>query len=1244
MRQEGHRDYLRPNDLATALRLLSERPLIIVAGATDAYPAGLLRPSAGAILDISGLRELAGITPTEKHHRIGALTTWTEIADADLPPWFDGLRQAAREVGGRQVQNAGTLAGNLCHASPAADGLPNLLVLDAVVELASSAGIRRIAVAEFVTGNRRTVRRADELVTAILVPKPAAPAGIGLPAAPAGVGLPAAPVRAGFVKLGARRFLVISIVSVAVLLEPTVDGRVGRLRVAVGACSEVPRRLLALERDLEGLALDGLGRQVRPDHLAALSPIDDVRATAAYRREAALVLLRRLLDSGLRADWPEDAAGGVGESAAPDGEAGGTAPPWLLVNGTRMAVSAPPDTRLSDVLRDRLGLTGTKVGCNAGDCGACTVRLDGKAVCACLTPVGQALGRRVETVEGLADESRRLSRLQAAFLRLNAVQCGICTPGMLMAAGDLLRRAARPSRTQVEQALGGVLCRCTGYRSIVDAVLLAAGDEPIDRGQPAGGPAIGKAVGADVVRTDGAAKVTGQARFGADDSPADGLQLRVVRSPHAHARFTLGDLDALQDRWPGLARVLTAADIPVNRFGIYPDLRDQPVLAEGMVRQRGEAVLALIGDADTLERVTDDQIPIAWQPLPALTDVESALAAGAPALHPGCPDNVLVRGRVVCGDVDAAFADAAVVAEGQFETSFVEHAYIEPEAGYARRVGDRIAIVATTQSPFMDRDEVAHILNVPRHRIRVIPSVCGGGFGGKLDLSVQPLVAVAAWLLGRPVRCVYTRPESMASTTKRHPARLSVRAAATADGRLLAVDFQGDYDTGAYASWGPTVANRVPVHAGGPYAVANCRALTRAVYTHGPSGGAFRGFGVPQSAIATESLMDQLAVKLALDPLDFRLKNALRPGSVTVTGQVLGSSCGLVACLESLRPRWRQWREAAEVFNRQASGPWRRGVGVASLWYGIGNTSLSNPSAIRLGLRPNGRVMLYNGAVDIGQGSATVLAQIVADALGVPLSVIDQIHGDTDRTEDAGKTSASRQTFVSGTAAARAGAALRRDILRFANAGAAARLRLEPGAVRVIEDDQEHRIDLSALPANAWGDVWEATGRFDPPTTPLDADGQGEPYAAYAFGAQMAEVEVDTGLGLVRVRRMVAAHDVGRAVNPSQVEGQILGGIAQGIGLALMEQYVPGRTDNLHDYLIPTAGDMPEIEIVLIEDPDPLGPFGAKGVGEPALVATAPAILGAVHHATGVRLTRVPATPDRVLAALKADTEQRHGA
>lgn len=1228
--------YLRPTTLDAALGALGQAAHTVVAGGSDFYPARVGRHIDESILDITAVAELQGVTDANDHIRIGALTSWSDIIEADLPTYFRGLQSAARDVGGRQVQNAATVCGNICNASSAADGVPPLLTLDAEVEIASAAGERRISLDRFIIGNRQTALELGELVTGLHIPKMSRPA------------------RATFFKLGIRRYLVISIVMVAVIIETSDEGTVAAARIAVGACSEVALRLTRLERDLIGQPISAnLVDVVRPEHLDGLAPIDDIRGTAAYRLDAALTSVRRALAElgeaeprqTLEKNYPHlnpPPHGGGAKMKGNPGKIESSSTSFEL-NGSSVTVNAPPISRLADVLRDELALTGTKIGCNAGDCGACTVLLDERQVCACMVPFAQVAGRHVTTVEGLADNAA-LSRLQEAFDAEGATQCGICTPGMLMAAVELLRHknGALVTEEEVNDAIGGVLCRCTGYRNIVSAILTAS-----NAGVPLSneGPVTGTAVGSRMNRIDGPPKLTGKAKFGADAAPEESLWLRVVRSPHPYAEFTLGDFDEFLEQSPGLVRILTWADIPGNNgFGIYPHLKDQPVLANGIARYCGDAVVALVGERLAIEAVNDDELPIIWEPLASVPDIDAALADNAPQLHDTCAGNILTHGRLIKGNTGAALDQAHVQAEGTWQTTFVEHAYIEPEAGFAQRVGNRIEIHATTQAPYMDRDEVAQVMGFAPERIHIVPTACGGGFGGKLDLSVQPLLAVAAWLLDQPVRCIYTRPESMMSSTKRHPSQISARAGADGQGKLTAFQFRGDFNTGAYASWGPTVADRVPVHASGPYAVEAVEAQTRAIHTNGPPAGAFRGFGVPQAALAHEGLMDELADKLGLDRLEFRLTNAIRVGDETATSQLLTHSVGLAQCLEALRPKWQDWNHRAAEFNRE-SETHKRGVGIGCMWYGIGNTSMSNPSTMEVGVERHGQITLYNGAQEIGQGTTTIMVQICADALGVPAESFGHVMGDTDLTLDAGKSSASRQALVSGNAARLAGEDLRAQILRLASASASAKIMINGATVVVTDGEATRHVDLSGLTEMRTGDVLRGRGTFDPPSTPLDENGQGSPYATYGFAAQIAEVEVDMELGKVRPLRIAAAHDVGKAINPTQVEGQIHGGIAQGLGLALMEEYIPGRTENLHDYLIPTVGDVPDIECFIIEDAEPLGPYGAKGIGEPALVPTAPAILSAIHQATGVRIRTLPATPDRVRRAIleNANLEQQGG-
>jgi aldehyde oxidoreductase len=904
----------------------------------------------------------------------------------------------------------------------------------------------------------------------------------------------------------------------------------------------------------------------------------------------------------------------------------------VSVNGREVRLPKNRTMMLADFLRDTLGFTGTKVGCGTGDCGACTVIENGAAVYACIAPVGRVAGRALVTVEGLTDCTVNGAILQQAMLAHQAIQCGFCIPGMLCAATAALDRREVSDEPSARESVAGVLCRCTGYSKLVKAIVqVGRGDVP----PPLQSPAPHKAVGTSVTRLDGREKVRGTERFGADEIPADALMMKAVRSPYHHARFVIGNVGAFLARHPGIEHVLVAENVPgINEHGVVAALADQPVLAKDCVRFFGEAVALVVGSAQAIDRLNLGDFPIRWEPQSPLLTIDDALAAQAPLIHAHRSENTLIRGRVSCGDPDGSFAHAAAVVEGEFETSFVEHAYLEPEAGWACMAGDTVEVYSPTQAPHPHRTELARVLGCTEDRVRVIPTAVGGGFGGKLDLSVQPLVAVAAWTLRKTVGMVFTREESIAASTKRHPARIRSRIAADTGGLLQAIDFYGTFNTGAYASWGSAVANRVPVHACGPYKVPHYRALTRAVHTHVTPAGAFRGFGVPQTAVAQEQLIDELANRLGIDRLEFRLRNVIRSGDTLVTGQSLADSVGIEACLKALQPRWHEAVAAAALANTDVHSPLRRGVGLAAMMYGCGNTAMSNPSTIRLGVTPDGDVVLHQGAVDAGQGSNTVIPQIAADALGIALHRLKCVGADTHLTPDCGRTSASRQTFVTGKAAQRTGERLRRDILARLALDPESRPRIEfiKGAIRAADAT----LDLSALAVNEFGYALMAEETFDPPSTALDENGQGSPYAVYAFGAQLAEVEVDTRTGATRVLRHTAAHDVGHAVNPALLEGQIEGAVAQGIGMALMERFIPGVTNNFHDYLVPTSLDMPSvIEIILVEDPAAIGPYGAKGIGEPSLVPTAAAVMNALADAIGSRIREIPATPEVVLRHLK---------
>ena len=892
-----------------------------------------------------------------------------------------------------------------------------------------------------------------------------------------------------------------------------------------------------------------------------------------------------------------------------------------------------PAERLSESLRERLLVRDIKVGCNAGDCGACSVIIDGKIVCACLTPTLQVEGKSILTAQGIVNDTELGQRLAESFQKHGASQCGICTPGMMVSAYRLLEIENNPTEEMVQDYLGGVLCRCTGYQKIIDGVLGVNGNNPEIGTQPLGFPTMGESAR----HLDGNDKVTGLMKYGDDVAPPYTLMVKVIRSPYNRAAFHFGDLDGFVEANPEVEAILTHDDIPGNNhFGIFPGFIDQPVFAVDEARFKGEAVAAIVGFPEFVNFFAVEDFPITWTELPSVLDMEDAEEEGTHQVLPGRGRNILCGGFVKRGNYQEGLQNSEFVGEGEFTTSFVEHAYIETEAGYSFMDGDQLVIQACTQSTFMDRESLQEILNLDQSKIRMVPTAVGGAFGSKLDLSVQPYLALATLKTGQPARLSYTRRESFLSTTKRHPAKLAIKVGVNGKGLIQGMHFRGKFNTGAFSSWGPAVVNRVPIHATGPYFVPNYMAETKAILTNSNPSGAFRGFGVPQATAALETLLDDLALKIGMDPLEFRIKNALDDGLPNGCGQIFENGVGIKPCLEALRPYWEEEKKRVREFNAEHKNHHLvRGVGVASGWYGCGNTALSNPSTVKAGIKSDGTVFLHQGAIDIGQGSNTVIPQIFGEALGMEKVPFELIYADTDLTPDAGKTSGSRQTFVSGNAARLCGMTLKRQITRQLNVSEDSNLKIEGTIVSAAEEPNESTLNLADLPSDNEGFVFKAMETYDPPTITLDENGQGKPYAQYGYTAHLAVVEVDQKLGKVKVVRIVAAHDVGKAINPMLIEGQVHGGVIQGLGMALMEEFIPGKTDNLHDYLIPTIGDIPEINTIIVEVPDPSGPFGAKGLGEHALIPTPSAILNGIFHATGAQIKKLPASPDRVLKALK---------
>ncbi len=743
-------------------------------------------------------------------------------------------------------------------------------------------------------------------------------------------------------------------------------------------------------------------------------------------------------------------------------------------------------------------------------------------------------------------------------------------------------------------------------------------------------------IGQSIARFGAVEKVMGTARYCADIEIDSALTLRALRSGRPHAEIVRVDITPAM-AVEGVVRIFTAADIPgSNLMGIIN--KDQPLLMQDKVRSISDPVALVAAESEAAAEEALAAIQVEYRDLPAVTDPEDALAAQAPQIHK--KGNLLVKRVIKKGDAEAAFETCASIVEQCYRTPHIEHCYMEPDAGigFVDEAGT-LVIHASTQNPHYDHKEVVSLLGVEDDDVRIIQAVTGGGFGSKLDLNVQGFIGLALYHLKRPVRYVYSREEAFLATAKRHPLIIRMKTGANAEGRLVAMKTDIICDTGAYGSYGMAVASRSAVHATGPYAIEHVDIISRCVYTNTPFCGAMRGFGAPQMAFAHESQMDLHALDLGLDPLDFRLRNAVRIGAETATGQTLEASVGIQACLDAVAPHYANARsgwamETTDVYKR-------RGVGIGAMWYGIGNTGVQNPSTARVAMSPAGEVTLFTGCADIGQGSTTILSQMVAETLGLNPEEIRVVSADTKHTTNAGATSASRQTYISGNAVKDATDKLADVLLT----EAVNRLRspksslvFENGHIAVADGQatEKKHIALAQLARRIHdkGGTLTWQGYFDPETIPLDPEtGQGVPYATYAFACQMACVEVDVLTGMVRVEKIVAAHDVGKAIHPENVVGQICGGTAMGIGLAVMEEFATGATASLKDYHIPTIADMPDIVPIIIESPEPSGPFGAKGVGEPALIPTAPAILNGLANAIGQRIYQLPANLERVLAA-----------
>jgi selenium-dependent xanthine dehydrogenase len=909
----------------------------------------------------------------------------------------------------------------------------------------------------------------------------------------------------------------------------------------------------------------------------------------------------------------------------------------FTVNGVEADVAIGPDTRLSDVLRRDLGLTGTKIGCGDGQCGTCVVLVDGKAVRSCTYLAHRVEGKQVLTVEGLAaawSQPGQLHPLQKAFIDHGAVQCGFCTPGLLMAAAGLWHKMVDagtvPDAEEIKVALARHACRCTGYASILRAVQSAFHEQ--QAGEPL--PPVDmetmeplRVIGHSYPRPDAVAKVTGTAKFTDDYTFADMLYGATLRAAHPHARILAIDTGRAK-ALPGVHAVLTHHDVPGhNRHGLVYD--DWPVLCDDKVRYLGDAVAVVAAEAPEIAREALEVIEVEYEPLVVVASAEQAMAAGAPLVHEAWPGgNLLEHIKVRHGDVEQGFAQADVIVEREYRTPAYDHMFMEPECSIGVPAGydhdhPKLTVYVGSQIPYADRNQIAAALDLPPEQVRVKGTLIGGGFGGKEDIMGQIHAALLARATGRPVKILYDRAESLLAHPKRHATVIRIKTGARRDGTLTAVQAELIGDAGAYASLSTKVLTRATTHATGPYQVPHAKIDCFAMYTNNPPAGAFRGFGVTQSAFAVESNMDILAHELGMDPFALRRKNALRVGSTTATGQVLGESVGLLDCLDWVEARVKELPQS--TLEGKAKVAW--GLACAYKNTGLGGGA-DDAAGAEVEVYRDGSAEVRASSADLGQGLTTVVAQCVAEELGLPFDRVRVLLSDTDLCPDGGPTTASRQTFVTGNAARLAAQGMRERLQRVA----AEHWDISPETIWFRDGElggNGRRAPFSA--AVEWllaeGHEPRLTVRYHAPRTqPLGSGG--DMHFAYGFAAQAVEVAVNPATGKVQVLRVVAAADGGRVLNPLSFRGQIEGSIVMGLGTALTEEYKMEEgtplTRRWKDYRTPLIGDMPEMDVHLAEHPTSAGPYGAKGVGELPSIPTAPAICNAIYHAIGVRVQQLP--------------------
>jgi selenium-dependent xanthine dehydrogenase len=844
----------------------------------------------------------------------------------------------------------------------------------------------------------------------------------------------------------------------------------------------------------------------------------------------------------------------------------------LTVNGIPVTVEAEADETLLDVLREHLGLLSAKDGCQPeGYCGCCTVLVDGHARVACSQAAARFAGKSIVTLEGLDDHQREA--FAVAFAASGASQCGFCSPGIVMKAGHLLQKNSSPSRDEIARSLAGNLCRCTGYVKVIDAVQLAgrilSGDET---------PHLDWSgrIGSRTPKYEAFEMTLGTKPF-INDMSADGMLHGALRFSD-HPRAVVKRIDTSRaSQMDGVVGVYTAADVPGDRY-VGAIVNDWPVfIAEGeTTRYVGDVLAAVAAETRYAARAAAAAIEVEYEVLEPVTDPEEALKEGAPKVHEG--GNLLKTYKIDRGDVEAALKGSAHVVTETFQTQFIEHAFLEPEASLAWDEDGVMRVFSGGQGVWDDRKQIATILGVEPSRVRVTLVSNGGAFGAKEDLGINGQAAVMARLSRRPVKLTLTRDESIRMHSKRHPLRMTYTVGCDSGGKLTAVKARIVGDTGAYASVGDKVLQRACGHSCSAYEVPNVYVESHAVYTNNPPCGAMRGFGSNQANFAVEGCLDRLAEKVGIDGWDIRWINALAPGKTFGTGQVLGEGVGFRACLEALKDAYKSARYA--------------GIAGAVKNVGVGN-GLPEYGRASLEVRDDGSLLLRHSWTEMGQGVHTVLQQVACEELassGVELKHVS-VTVDTEREFETGQTTASRGTFLGGLAVKKACDALKAEL------------------------DGKGLAELSGREF-----VGEIEFRL---TQPMDDPDLKRSHICFGWGAQVVILDDDG-----RIAKVIAAHDVGRVMNRNLLEGQMEGAVHMGLGHSLTEEFVVEggyiQTPTLKSQGIIPAKGMPPVEPIFIEEHQPEGPYGAKGVGEIGLVPTASAVAGAVHAFDGVWRNRLP--------------------